>query len=118
MKRKLPQANSRSGARRANALREAFRAGNRPFRRGEKVTIYSLNRRLPMRVEGVATVIGRAPHPLAFYVRFESEKVIRVRIVLPRPYQRKPQSVTKAQLACWRAISRSLLVAEFFPGWR
>jgi hypothetical protein len=86
------------------------------FQLGETVTIHMLDR-FP-RVEGQAELISRAPHPHTFYVRFMNEKLLKMRVVLPRRYQERPDTVTNAQLARWRAISRSLLVAEFYPGWR
>jgi hypothetical protein len=106
-------------------MRKADHQQSRPVRRnrerdgvkpGDEVTIHSLGGNFP-RIEGRATVIARGPLPDSFYVRFENEKVIRPRVILPRLYQRRPQAVTKAQLARWRAISNSLRTAEFFLGW-
>jgi len=85
-----------------------------PLRQGAVVSVYRIDPRTgALFIEGRGVIERRCRRPHFFYVRFDGEKVCRIRFVLPWQYD--PERCLALLRAFWEASCAPPSVDEFFP---
>ncbi|HEX3885367.1 MAG TPA: hypothetical protein VHW66_22125 [Stellaceae bacterium] len=97
-----------------NSGRSASSPAAPGLRKGSAISVYRVNPRTGPFIEGRG-VIERACRRLHyFYVRFDGEKVCRVRFVHP-DWQQDPDRCLALLRAFWKASLEPPVIGEFFP---
>ena len=73
------------------------------YRPGDRVIICNIVPQDRPLIEAQATIIGAVPGWEHFYfVQFEDELLVRIRLVLPETFQKDPDGILDALTAAWR----------------
>lgn len=84
------------------------------LQKGTVVSVYRVDLRTGPFIEGRGVIEGACRRPHYFYVRFDGEKICRVRFVHP-DWQQNPERCLELLQAFWAASLAPPVIDEFFP---